>query len=113
VQPKEMSDREKQRLARAISGPWEHIGGFEGRTGPLQLHKYGVDDGEYETCSAIIILASSRESPSVSAGRWDVEMRQRAGGVYVIREAATAYMDLMERPWRIQGFGMQGSMQLS
>jgi len=111
--PKELSETEKERLARAyIRAIWQNIGVTQDVPAPdvyttPQIMAWMMD--EYETILGHhhpCVITGKPLPIGGSAGRNDATSR---GGVYVTREAAKALkIDLKGKTMAIQGFGNAG-----
>ena len=111
--PKELSEGEKERLARAyIRAIWETIGVRQDVPAPdvyttpqimaWMMDEYETIVGERHPC----VITGKPLAIGGSAGRNDATSR---GGVYVTREAAKKLnMDLKGGTMAIQGFGNAG-----
>jgi len=111
--PKELSDSEKERLARAyVRAIWESIGVRKDVPAPdvyttPQIMAWMMD--EYETIVGErhpAVITGKPLPVGGSQGRGDATSR---GGVYVIREAAKKIdLDLKGKTMAVQGFGNAG-----
>jgi len=111
--PKELSDGEKERLARAYIRAIAPIIGITKDVPAPDVYTNGqimawmMD--EYETIMQEKhpgVITGKPLAIGGSAGRGDATAR---GGIYVLREAAKAYnMDLKNAPFAVQGFGNAG-----
>ena len=111
--PKELSETEKERLARAyIRAIWQNIGVTKDVPAPdvyttpqimaWMMDEYEVIVGERHPC----VITGKPLSIGGSAGRVDATSR---GGIYVTREAAMRLnIDLTGQTMAIQGFGNAG-----
>ena len=111
--PKELSEGEKERLARAYIRAIAPIIGITKDVPAPDVYTNGqimtwmMD--EYETIMQEKhpgVITGKPLAVGGSAGRGDATAR---GGIYVLREAAKAYkMDLKNQPFAVQGFGNAG-----
>ena len=111
--PKELSESEKERLARGyIRAAGKHLGVFQDVPAPdvytnPQIMAWMMD--EYETLVGEKhpgVITGKPLALGGSAGRKGATAR---GGIYVVREAAKVMgIDLQGKPFAIQGFGNAG-----
>ena len=111
--PKELSETEKERLARGyIRAIWQNIGVTQDVPAPdvyttpqimaWMMDEYETIRGQHHPC----VITGKPLAIGGSAGRSDATSR---GGVYVTREAAKALnIDLNGQTMAIQGFGNAG-----
>ena len=111
--PKELSDGEKERLARAYSRAIAPILGITKDVPAPDVYTNGqIMAWMMDEFEAIMqekhpgVITGKPLAIGGSEGRGDATAR---GGIYVLREAAKAYgIDLKDQPFAVQGFGNAG-----